>query len=600
MDAVRDFLRRLPVDETVLRRVPVPGLHGDCILELDLRRGVVETPPASPFAALRQRHTPVLRALLDGLRRGADDGRVVGLLAHASAPLAFTHVAELRSAVAAFAQSGKPTLAWAETFGELVGGTSAYLFAAAFGEVWLQPTGDLALSGAVAEALFLRGALDKLDIEPQFGQRHEFKTAADGFLRESMSPAHREMVEAIVASVNDTIVRDVARDRRLEEGAVADALAAGLLRGKDAHARGLVDRLGYRDEARAALRAAIDAADRGEPASRGSARESAARPEESGRGRGARADLRYVERYRSTLPGIDAVTKRGRPVVAIVHAEGPIHLGRSGTQGSPFASTSIGADTLSAALREAGRDKHVRAVVLRIDSPGGSYVASDAIRREVLALRERGTVVVASMGTVAGSGGYYIAMPCERIVAGAATLTGSIGVLAGKHVLERALGRIGLRRESVAAHPGDEMFSTRRPFTDAEWTRLNDYLDEVYADFVAKAAADRGMSEAALEPHARGRVWTGADAATRGLVDEIGGLEEAIAAACARIEVPRDRVEVRVVPKIGPFDRFLPAENSDSPVAARLGEGLPLLDRAWTALGLTGTGVLTMPPFRLA
>lgn len=259
----------------------------------------------------------------------------------------------------------------------------------------------------------------------------------------------------------------------------------------------------------------------------------------------------------------------------------------------------IGADTLGATLRAAGRDGSVKAVVLRVDSPGGSYVASDAIRREVLALRSSGRPVSASMATVAASGGYYIAMPCDAIVAGPATITGSIGVVAGKQVIREALGRAGVRVESEAVGAHAQMFSTRRPFTEGEWERLEAWLDRVYEDFASKAADDRAMEVEALRRVARGRVWTGADARVHGLVDRLGGLEHAVDLACERAGLRRKDVDVRGIPYLGMLDRMRPARSSEHPGAGMVSPAIadhPLLGTALTALGLPPfAGVLSLP-----
>ncbi len=290
-----------------------------------------------------------------------------------------------------------------------------------------------------------------------------------------------------------------------------------------------------------------------------------------------------------------AVTGRRRPVVALVRASGPIHLGRAGA--SPWPGSSVGSDTLGATLRAAGRDSSVKAVVLRVDSGGGSYVASDAIRREVLALRETGRPVIASMGTVAASGGYYVAMPSDAIVASPGTLTGSIGVLAGKQVVRDALARVGIRVDSEAVGAHAEMFSAQRPFTEEEWARLEGWLDRVYEDFTEKAAADRGMDVEALRRVARGRVWTGADALSHGLVDRLGGLEEAVDLACERAGMRRAAVDVRTLPHVTLLTRMRPPQSSEQPTAASTSVGdHPLLAQALAALGLPPfAGVLTLP-----
>lgn len=554
--------------------LPLPGQvrrrGARLLLELDLSRGLLESPPASPVEALRAMHVPTLRSVVEGLRKAAADDRVAGLVAHVGAkPLTLAQSHELREAVAELRAAGKPTVVWAETFGEMTPGNVGYHLAAAFDEIWLQESGDVGLVGVAAQTVFLRDAFDKLGMQPEFGQRHEYKTAADTYLRSSMSEANREMVSRLVASAMETLVHDVATGRGVTEEDVRAAVEVAPLSPREAVDRRLVDRVGYRDEVYDDLRKRL-----------------------------GDVELKFVERYGKggLAQAGAAVTRRHKPVVAFVHASGPIHLGRSGA--SPLSGRSIGSDTVSAALRQAAEDDAVRAVVLRVDSPGGSYVASDTIRREVIALRRRGKPVVASMANVAASGGYYIAMPADRVLASPGTITGSIGVLAGKAVIRETLERIGVNRETVREGRYADMMSSDRPFDEEEWARLESWLDRVYDDFTAKAAADRGMPVDDLRAVARGRVWTGADALAHGLVDELGGLERAVEVACERAGVERPEIELRLMPKPTIFEKLMPAENSESPAAAGpvvLGEGVPLLDRLLTAAGLTSYGVLSLP-----
>ncbi len=578
MANLRQLLDKLPIDDEIIRRIPVPGLQGDCILEIDTTRGVSEAAPTSPLEALQRRNTPVLGDIVDGLRRGAGDEKVKGLIAHtAGATLTLAQADELRAAVVAFRESGKPCVAWSESFGEFGPGMAQYLLASAFDEIWLQPTGDVSFYGARATGTFLREALDKLGVVPQFAGRKEYKSAADMFTQNSFTDANREQVQAIVDSVVDSVIDEVATARDLRPEAVREAVEAGPLTPQQAVEAGLIDKVGYRDEAHAAIRVRVE--DRSEHP----------------------AALRFVERYgsKSGIPGAPkgpAFRRGKRPVIAVIHASGPIHLGRgSGT--SPFAGTSIGSDSLGAALRHAVKEE-VAAVVLRVNSPGGSAVASDAIRREVHQVRAEGIPVVASMGDVAASGGYYIAMPASEVVAGAHTLTGSIGVIAGKLVTAPAWQRIGVHSDTVSNGRYAQIFSSAKQFDEQEWEVLNNILDRVYDDFVSRAAEDRGMALEKLEPLAHGRVWTGRDAHAHGLVDHIGGLSTAIDRACIILGVRRDSVDVQAMPKLSPFDRFLPTDNSDAPSAggvsgAMFGEGVDIVDRALARLGVKPTGLLT-------
>ena len=561
----------MPPEPSRLVRRPASRL----LLELDLSRGLQEAPPASPLEALRGLHVPSLRGVVEALRRATGDEQVVGLVAHVGAKQpTLAQSGELRAAVAEFRAAGKPAVCWAETFGEMTPGNVGYHLATAFDQIWLQPSGDVGLVGVTAQSIFVRDALDKLGVQTQLGQRHEYKTAADALLRSSMTEAHREMVTRLVESATETLVRDVAAGRGLSEEEVRSVIDTAPVSPQDARDRGLVDRLGYRDEVYDELR-----------------------------GRLGDVELRYVDRYGKggLSQARAAVTRRGRPVVALVHAAGPIHLGRSSA--TPLSGRSIGSDSMAAALRSAATDDAVKAVVLRVDSPGGSYVASDTIRREVIALRRSGRPVIASMANVAASGGYFIAMPADRVVASAGTITGSIGVLAGKQVIRETLARVGIRREQVSTGRYADMFSTDRPFDDEEWSRLESWLDRVYDDFTSKAAEDRAMPVERLRAVARGRVWTGADALQHGLVDELGGLERAVDLAAAHAGFARDDVELRVVPKPKVLERFLPAESSESPAAAValgacdvLAEGRrPAFERLLATSGVAPYGVLSLP-----
>ena len=231
----------------------------------------------------------------------------------------------------------------------------------------------------------------------------------------------------------------------------------------------------------------------------------------------------------------------------------------------------MGSDTVAAALRAAAADDGARAVVLRVNSPGGSYTASDVIWREVVRLRAAGKPVVVSMGDVAASGGYFIAAPADVIVAQPGTITGSIGVIMGKPVLRDLLGRAGVATDTITDTAGSgiaTMFSSARPFSDAEWARINEWLDAVYTDFTQKVADGRRLTVERVHELARGRVWTGADAIANGLADEAGGLHDAIAIARKRAGLPAS-APVRAYPRLGPLDQLRPAESSESRPAAR-------------------------------
>jgi protease-4 len=543
------------------------------VLELDLTHPLAEGGAPDPLGAVLARRRLPLRLVLDALRRAADDRRVRALvvkLGGARSPLTMARAQELSEAVRHLRSHGKRTVAWAETFGELGQGSVPYYLASGFDEVWVQPSGDLCLTGAATQVPFLRGALDRAGITPQIAQRHEYKNAANLFTEQGFTPAHREATNQLVGSLMDQLVAGIAAGRDLASAEVRALVDRAPLFAAEALEAGLVDRLGYRDEVYAATRERA----------------------------GTDAVLLSVGHYgRSKLAELSSrVAAKRRDVVALVQVTGPIHLGRS--RRTPVGNGTAGSDTVIAALRSATQAPDVKAVVLRVTSPGGSYVASDAIWRQVALARQAGKPVVVSMGDVAASGGYFVAMGADAIVAQPATITGSIGVVSGKQVVDGLAGRLGIAHEGIAAGKHGLMFSPLREFSDDEWDRLNAWLDRVYDDFVTKVADGRGLPADRVNEVARGRVWTGADAKAHGLVDDLGGLATATAKARDLAGLPpATDTDVRVYPRT-PITRLRPARSSEDPAAAsaqiRLDAWSGFAELA-TRLGLPAHGPLTLP-----
>jgi protease IV len=542
------------------------------ILELDLTEGVSETRPADPLSAVMARNRAVLPDLLDALRRAAADRRVTALVARVGGRgIGLAAVQELRRAIREFAGAGKRTVAWADTFGEFSAGNVQYYLATAFDEIWLQPSGDLGLTGIAVERVYLRGALDKLGADFQVAKRHEFKSAAEQLTERGFSEPAREATRQLTASITGQLVAAVAERRDIPAEKVRELIDAGPFLATQALASRLVDHLGYRDEVYAAVRKQA----------------------------GPDAVLQFVGRYQRGKALAERARKAVRnpagarhdPVVALIFATGPIRRGRSAR--SPLGG-SMGSDTIAQAIRIAARDENVRAILLRVNSPGGSYVASDTIWREVVRARAGGTPVVVSMGDVAASGGYYISMAADVIVAQPGTVTGSIGVITGKPVLGAALSRAGVTSDQVSqgAHAG--MFSAQHPFSPDEWTLVNDWLDHIYADFTGKVAEGRGMTQPQVHELARGRVWTGADAAERGLVDELGGIDRAAAIARRRAGLPAT-AELRVYPRTRPLDRLRPAGPGQGAAASLVADAWGPLSHLAARAGLGRSGPLMLP-----
>jgi protease-4 len=547
---------------------------GPLILELDLTDGIAEGPVADPVSAFMSRRKLRMSDVLEGLRRARKDDRVRALVVKVGGSrIGLARVQELREAIGTFRETGKLTVAWSESFGEFTGGNVPYYLATAFDRIYLQPSGALGLTGVSVEQIFLHDALAKLGVGFESGKRYEYKSAADNLTETGFTGPAREAAERLAISIAEQITSAIAERR----GKTAEQARALLDRGpflaEDALAEGLVDALGYRDEVYAEVRKEA----------------------------GADATLQYVGRYQRT----HTLTQRARKLpnprehfVAVIHASGPIRQGRSGR--SPLGGNSIGSDTVAAALRSATKDDRVRAVLLRVNSPGGSAVASDTIWREVVRTRAAGKPVVVSMGDVAASGGYYIAMAADVIVAQPGTLTGSIGVIMGKPVLKEAFERVGITTDSVSVGRGANMFAPAHPFSEDDWQRINAWLDAIYRDFTQKVAAGRRMTAEQVHEIARGRVWTGADAAQNGLVDELGGMAAAAEIARRRAGLPAG-APLRTYPRVTPLDQLRPPESSESKPAAAAGLDLGVFSGwgpAWllaARAGLSPHGPLTLP-----
>lgn len=487
------------------------------ILEVNLETVFSEDGPDNPMAKLAGVSKPDLHDVTLALERAENDPRVVGLIARiGAASVGVAQIQELRDAVLRFRGKGKFALAFSETFGEFNTGAGAYYLATAFERVWLQPSGDVGLVGLKMESTFLRGTLDKLGVTPRMDQRYEYKNAMNTFTETKFTPAHREAMTKVGESIYNQMLRGIAEGRGLSPEQVKALIDRGPFLGQEAVAAKLVDELGYRD-------GFYDKAkERGGPG----------------------AELLYLHKY---LERADRPHKKGKRI-ALIFGVGGVNRGASDFD--PITgSRSMGSDSVTAGFRAAIADKDVKAIVFRVDSPGGSYVASDAIWREVMRAKQAGKPVIVSMGNVAGSGGYFVAMAADKIVAEPGTITGSIGVLGGKLVPTGLLEKLGVSQDQVHFGQNALMFSPTSDFSPAEWARFQSWLDRVYADFTAKVAQGRKLEPAKVAQIAKGRIWTGEDAKQLGLVDELGGLHTALRLAKQSVGIAdNDDFELRQFP----------------------------------------------------
>lgn len=485
------------------------------VLELDLREGLTDQTPTNPFAAFGGSGLSTLQ-VVDTLAQAADDGRVKVLLIRLPEAGGVTPAAadEIRQAVRRFRRSGKPVIAHSQGFQPMGTSISAYMLGASASELWMQNTASFQVAGFSADSIFLGRAFDKYGVNAQFEQRYEYKNAVNEFTESDFTPAHREAMTAWMGSIYASAIANAAQDRRLTPQALRATIEAGPYSSAQALQRRLIDKIGQVEEAEAEAR------------------------RRAGRG----AEIVEFQDYASSK---GERSGSGRNAIAIVGGEGAIMTGTGGG-GDPFGGgSSIRSDDLAEALYDAVEDRAVKAIVFRVSSPGGSPEASEQILAAVRAAKAAGKPVVVSMGDYAASGGYWISSEANWIVAQPTTLTGSIGVFGGKFVLADALGRFGVDMRNLSIG-GDYAgaFSPSEPFTAEQRAAFAASIDRTYEEFIARVSTGRRLPPARVREIARGRVWTGAQARELGLVDQLGGLEEAIAKARQLARIP-DEESVR-------------------------------------------------------
>ncbi len=507
-----------------------PAVPGNAVLVLRVGGNLAELAPADVVGYLRGAKTPTVRSVIDDLRKAKVDARIRAVLLK---PTGFDSpfwgkVQEIRDAVLDFRKSGKPVYAYLE-----FGGDREYYLATAADKVFLMPSSTLELSGVATYELFLRGTLDKIGAYPDLHHIGDYKTYSNTFTEKGYTKAHKEMDESLNRDLYGQLVRGIADGRKKDEAAVRQLLDEGPFLPEDALRAGLVDDVAYEDQVN----------------------------EKLGSARGERhVDGDDYARISTSSLGLN----RG-PRIAVIYASGTINSGKSGYD--PVNGAIVGSDTLSEYIRQARRDSSVRAIVLRIDSPGGSASASDAIWRELmLARNERSDrPLIASMSDLAASGGYYIAMPAQVIVAQPSTLTGSIGVVGGKYVTGGVYEKLGARIESTSIGRHAEINSPARRYNPEELKKLQAELQAFYDQFVEKVAESRHSQPEKIDALAQGRVWTGRQAKENGLVDELGGLDRAIAVAKQRAKIPLESdVELVVYPPRKSFYELVSEQLSGS------------------------------------
>jgi protease-4 len=530
------------------------GLPRNIVLALDLRNRIADS--SNVNFALGNQPVTVMDVVL-GLDAAERDRRVKGVsLRIGSANLSIADAEEIGTAIKKFRKSGKFVIAHSQGFDAT--GLGDYLTAASADQIWMQPNSPFSAAGEGGAQVFLRGLLDKIQADPQIVKRSDYKSAADQFMEKNMTPADREQLTRLMQSWYDEATVGAAADRHLGRDKIIAAFEASPQFTENARSTGLIDRIGYDDDAQNAALARA----------------------------GSGAKLVTMSEYVKVAKEGSAFS--AGPRIALIQAAGEIQEGSAG--GGLFGGSEvIAGDDLSKAIRAAAGDKDVRAIVLRVDSPGGSVSASDQILDAVKKAQAAGKPVVVSMGGVAASGGYYISLSANRIVAEPGTITGSIGVLTGKVSIDRSLALAGVGSATVGVGRNALYDSEFQPFTPDQLASLNREVDAIYADFTAKVAKGRKLPLAQVQDIAKGRVWSGADGKAHGLVDELGGLWTATDAAKKLAGIaPGERVSFRFFPRQKGFFEVLSDLFGNSEAGARAVQGFVTLMNAAPVRAVVG------------
>ncbi|MCZ6777823.1 MAG: signal peptide peptidase SppA [Acidobacteria bacterium] len=464
------------------------GVPDHSVLVLRLHGPIGEQPSTSAIERILEGRADTILGLRDLLHAAAKDGRISALLVKVGGlQIGMAKAEDLRDQILHFRETGKPVVALME-----MGSTLDYYVASACDQIYLVPEGMLFLRGAMADVPFLRGTLDKLRIVPDFVSIGRYKSFADIFTRTDMSPAHREVIDSLLDQLHAKMRDTIAEARNLEPSRVEAIIDRAIYRAPQALEVGLADAVLYEDEVLKALEERL----------------------------GADLEPYSHAEYEDSLRPSSRGTR-----VAVVYATGDIMPGHS--SGGLTEGSTLGSDTMAEILGHLREDDDVKAVVLRVDSPGGSVTASDLIGHEIALTREKKPVVV-SMSDVAASGGYWISAPASRVVARAGTLTGSIGVLAGKFNLQGFYEWLGVRREIITRGENADLFSDYRSFSPQQRELLRSEMEAVYEKFLVHVSENRGLDMEQVKEAAEGRVWTGTQAKALGLVDVLGGFDAAL------------------------------------------------------------------------
>lgn len=559
-----------------IEKESAPPIPKEGVLYLEFTGDVAEIPERGGFPDPFLEPQPTLQEIVNAIDHAATDDRINGIVARLyDGEMSMAHAREIRDAIARFKATGKTTKIYSSSYGGLgSGGLGRFYLASIFEERWMQPMGVVSIAGVRAEVPFFGEVLSKIGITPQFMQKREYKTAYESFMKSEITPENKQMLEDIVNNMRDVIARDVPQDLKMKPTQFYSLVDKGIFTAEEALKSGLITHNDYADVMLAKINEEIT----GDPEYEGDV-------------------FVTVENYLKHEKPV-----KGKADVALVYAVGAIM--EDADSSAPMGESNIApADEIASAIFDATDNEDIKAIVLRIDSPGGSPVASEAILRAIQKAKEKGKPVIVSMGSMAASGGYWIAAYGDRIFALPTTLTGSIGVVGGKVAIGDMWDKIGINwNNEVHWGQNSGIWSFNTKFTPSEAAQMDNMLEHVYNNFIARVATGRKMDINAVDNIAKGRVWTGEQAVKNGLVDEIGGLNEALNYTASKIGLKdRNDLNVMIMPKPKTFREELMELLSNS---GSVYEGMKIQARLMSSLkplifNTSRDPVLTYEPTRI-
>lgn len=521
----------LGITGVVLQKDKLPeNLPEKMILTLSLDHELRETVPHSSVLDVLAEPEMTLYETIQTLERARQDSRVEGLIARLdSNGMGMATMQELRDALRRFERSGK----FAYVYIDDLGGSSAmteYWLASAFDQIWLHPVGSLALTGFSAELPFARQLLDKIGIEPELLHQGKYKSFPESVMRDHISDDNRKMTLSMIKSIKNSFYQDVDQTRHVKAAQMDGFIKQSLIPAEDALKGGLIDAIGYRDEFDSYLEQKTDG-----------------------------TEAVAVEAYHA-----DGVRSVPGEKMALVNVHGAL---TTVPADEAFSDDVVSADLIASTIRDAAEADQVKAIIVRIDSPGGTPLAADILRRTIQIATQSKPVIV-SMSNTAASGGYWMSTSANAIVAQPTTLTGSIGVFGGKFNAARLLDKLGVNVDTVSTHDNSDLWSVSKPYSAESVRKVEAMMETTYKQFVNRVAEGRKMTPEQVEKIAQGRVWTGAQAKEIGLVDRLGGLDQAVSIAKDMAKIPeQNAVTLELFPKpLNPVQQFLKVAKQGLPL----------------------------------